>query len=147
MNESFEQGPIRPPSEANSLLLRMTRNCPWNRCAFCSSYKNARFSLRAVAEIRHDIDNMAAIAGRLRELSVQEGEKGLISERIVQTVWDRYPFFDEYDRTMALWLYRSLDQLKEKQTYQELRAIVAHSASQGKGPLDKSISALLNGYI
>ena len=26
----FEQGPIRPPSEAHSLLLRVTRNCPWN---------------------------------------------------------------------------------------------------------------------
>ena len=32
---SFEQGPIRPPSEAKSLLLRFTRNCPWNKCKFC----------------------------------------------------------------------------------------------------------------
>jgi radical SAM superfamily enzyme YgiQ (UPF0313 family) len=31
---SFEQGPIRPPSEARSLLIRATRNCPWNKCAF-----------------------------------------------------------------------------------------------------------------
>ncbi|SFQ94576.1 hypothetical protein SAMN05660706_1012 [Desulfoscipio geothermicus DSM 3669] len=28
----IEQGPIRPPSEAGSLLIRVTRNCPWNRC-------------------------------------------------------------------------------------------------------------------
>jgi radical SAM superfamily enzyme YgiQ (UPF0313 family) len=34
----FEQGPIRPPSEATSLLVRVVRNCPWNRCAFCPVY-------------------------------------------------------------------------------------------------------------
>ena len=40
----YEQGPIRPPSEAGSLLLRVTRNCPWNRCKFCPVYKGAEFS-------------------------------------------------------------------------------------------------------
>ncbi|MGD8721450.1 MAG: radical SAM protein, partial [Desulfobacterales bacterium] len=43
---SFEQGPIRPPNEARSLLLRLTRNCPWNQCLFCPVYKNRKFSLR-----------------------------------------------------------------------------------------------------
>ena len=52
----FEQGPIRPPSEAHSLLLRVTRNCPWNRCTFCPVYKGARFSIRPVAHLLQDID-------------------------------------------------------------------------------------------
>ncbi len=52
----FEQGPIRPPSEANSLLLRVTRNCPWNRCTFCSVYKRDKFSLRKVEDVIRDID-------------------------------------------------------------------------------------------
>ena len=52
----FEQGPIRPPSEAHSLLLRVTRNCPWNHCTFCPVYKGARFSFRPVAHILRDID-------------------------------------------------------------------------------------------
>ncbi len=106
MKEPFEQGPIRPPSEANSLLLRLTRNCPWNRCAFCSSYKNAHFSLRSVEEIQHDIDNMGGIADKLRELSVREGKQGIISEEIVRLVFAQYPLYDQYDRTLALWLYR-----------------------------------------
>jgi radical SAM superfamily enzyme YgiQ (UPF0313 family) len=38
----FELGPIRPPSEANSLLLRVTRNCPWNKCEFCTIYKEGK---------------------------------------------------------------------------------------------------------
>jgi len=52
----FEQGPIRPPSEASSLLIRVNRNCPWNRCAFCSIYKKEKFSLRPVADVLHEID-------------------------------------------------------------------------------------------
>jgi radical SAM superfamily enzyme YgiQ (UPF0313 family) len=52
----FEQGPIRPPSESGSLLIRVTRNCPWNRCTFCGLYKNSKFSLRPVSHVLQDID-------------------------------------------------------------------------------------------
>ncbi len=48
-------GPIRPPSEAHSLLIRATKNCPWNRCEFCSASKGERFELRAVEEVKEDI--------------------------------------------------------------------------------------------
>ncbi len=54
----FEQGPIRPPSEAGSLLIRITRNCPWNRCTFCGLYKGSRFSLRPVEHVLRDIDTI-----------------------------------------------------------------------------------------
>jgi biotin synthase-like enzyme len=104
MTLSFEQGPIRPPSEAGSLLIRISRNCPWNRCAFCRTYKHDKFERRSVEEIRQEIDNIAAIAGRLHELSLREGDGGLISERIAQAVFDRYPLYDEYHRMVALWL-------------------------------------------
>jgi len=105
MDEPLEQGPIRPPSEANSLLLRLTRNCPWNRCAFCRSYKTARFSLRAIPEILKDIDNLRRSADKLADFSLREGENGRISEEIVQKIWDNDPVFDADDRTVARWLY------------------------------------------
>ena len=54
--QGFEQGPIRPPSESGSLLIRVTRNCPWNRCTFCGLYKGERFSRRPVAHVLRDID-------------------------------------------------------------------------------------------
>lgn len=60
----FEQGVIRPPSEADSLLVRVTRNCPWNRCLFCPAYKGTAFSRRSVAEIKKDIEEMARYHGR-----------------------------------------------------------------------------------
>ena len=52
----YEMGPIRPPSEAPSLLLRVTRNCEWNRCLFCPVYKDAEFSIRPIEHILCDID-------------------------------------------------------------------------------------------
>ncbi len=65
--QGFEQGPIRPPSEASSLLLRVTRNCPWNRCTFCSVYKKQKFSLRPVADVIADIDTVHRFTTKLQE--------------------------------------------------------------------------------
>ncbi len=62
----FEQGAIRPPSEARSLLVRVTRNCPWNKCHICPAYKGEKFSLRSVEEIKKDIDIMADTYGSAR---------------------------------------------------------------------------------
>ena len=44
------------PSEASSLLLRVTRGCPWKRCTFCSLYKNIPFERRPLEEIFEDIE-------------------------------------------------------------------------------------------
>ncbi|MFX1580102.1 MAG: radical SAM protein [Promethearchaeota archaeon] len=52
----YEMGPIRPPSEAFSLLLRLTRNCEWNRCRFCPVYKETEFSVRDTEHVMRDID-------------------------------------------------------------------------------------------
>lgn len=67
VHSGFEQGPIRPPSEANSLLLRLTRNCPWNRCTFCSVYKKRKFSLRPVEDIIRDIDTIYELTSALQQ--------------------------------------------------------------------------------
>ena len=63
--QGFEQGPIRPPSEAYSLLLRVTRNCPWNRCKFCGLYKDKKFSKRPVAHVKQDIDAVRRSVDRI----------------------------------------------------------------------------------
>ena len=62
----FEQGPIRPPSESGSLLVRVTRNCPWNRCTFCGLYKDTTFSLRPVSHIIKDIDLIRSRVERIK---------------------------------------------------------------------------------
>jgi len=51
----YEMGPIRPPSEAASLLIRVSRNCPWNHCTFCPVYKGQAFEARDPAEVEADV--------------------------------------------------------------------------------------------
>lgn len=52
---SYDIPPYRPPSEAESLLVRITRGCPWNKCAFCSMYKHMTYEQRPTGEIKADI--------------------------------------------------------------------------------------------
>jgi hypothetical protein len=70
----FEQGPIRPPSEAFSLLIRVTRNCPWNRCTFCPVYKGTEFSVRPVEHVKRGIDAVYEQVEKLRR--AREGSAG-----------------------------------------------------------------------
>jgi len=77
----FEQGPIRPPSEANSLLIRITRNCPWNRCTFCPVYKGTKFSIRPVEDVKKDIDSVCSHVEKLQKLS---DESGHISQKDIR---------------------------------------------------------------
>jgi hypothetical protein len=71
--KGFELGPIRPPSEARSLMVRITRNCHWNRCLFCPVYKGSRFSIRPVEHVLADLDALARHLERLSAISAGAG--------------------------------------------------------------------------
>ncbi len=74
---SFETGSIRPPSEggSRSLLIRATRNCPWNQCKFCygAPYNRERFQLRSVEEIKKDIDVAKVISELIKGIAKKFG--------------------------------------------------------------------------
>ncbi len=99
----FEQGPIRPPSEAQSLLLRLTRNCPWNQCLFCPVYKGRKFSLRTVEEIKKDIQTARDIADDIKAVSWRMGHSGEINNEVVGSIFSSARS-DAY-RSIAAWLY------------------------------------------
>ncbi len=61
--ETYDFPFFRPPSEAGSLLLRVTRGCPWNRCAFCPMYKDVKFEKRSVKAVKRDIDTAKVYSG------------------------------------------------------------------------------------
>ena len=69
--QPFEICSIRPPTENYSLTFRLTRNCYWNKCAFCPVYKcGAKFSRRTVEEVLQDIKRAKLIDDFLFEQGV-----------------------------------------------------------------------------
>ncbi len=100
---SFEQGPIRPPSEAGSLLIRVTRNCPWNKCAFCRTYKGKKFSRRSLDEIKADIDSARAVKEEIKQMSWRAGDGGQLTRRVLTKIVQNPSLPDSF-RSVALWI-------------------------------------------
>jgi biotin synthase-like enzyme len=100
---SFEQGPIRPPSEAGSLLIRVTRNCPWNKCAFCRTYKGKKFSRRSLDEIKADIDSARAVKEEIKQMSWRAGDGGQLTRGVLTKIVQNQSLPDSF-RSVALWI-------------------------------------------
>jgi len=98
----IEQGPIRPPSEADSLLIRVTRNCPWNKCAFCKTFKGEQFSRRPVEDVLADVDTIGRVAGQLRQISRELGREGKITAEVVHEAGKRHGHLHYH---VGAWLY------------------------------------------
>jgi radical SAM superfamily enzyme YgiQ (UPF0313 family) len=105
MNHYFEQGPIRPPSEAASLLVRVTRNCPWNKCAFCHTYRGSKFELRSVDDVKKDIQAIKDIADVITGLSRKWGEGGLVNRDVLRQIYNSKEFYNDFTYTVAAWRY------------------------------------------
>jgi biotin synthase-like enzyme len=108
IHHQFEQGPIRPPNEARSLLLRLTRNCPWNQCLFCPVYKNRKFSLRSVDEIKQDIQSAKQIVDDIKALSEKLGYSGAVNDAVISAIFNQ-PETNTHYRNIAAWLYYQTD--------------------------------------
>jgi biotin synthase-like enzyme len=103
--DGCELGPIRPPSEAASLLIRVTRNCPWNKCAFCPVYKRTKFSKRDEQDLIAEIDLLAEAAERVRQRATEATDGEAITGRQVLAIINDPSASDE-ERRVALWLSR-----------------------------------------
>jgi radical SAM superfamily enzyme YgiQ (UPF0313 family) len=102
-NLFFEQGPIRPPSEARSLLLRVTRNCSWDQCEFCSTYGGQKFERRSPDEVKADIDTIVEIINEVKVLSWKMGASGQVAGKVAQTFFDQER--DQSYLNVVAWLY------------------------------------------
>jgi len=75
------------------LLIRATRNCPWNRCTFCygGSYDRQKFQLRAVEEVKKDIDTVKELADSIHEASIASGYGGELDVPVLRHLLNNHP--------------------------------------------------------
>jgi len=76
------QGNIfRPPSEASSILLQVTRGCSHNKCTFCGMYKGSRFAVKDEATIARDLEFAATHCRRQERLFLCDGDALILPQK------------------------------------------------------------------
>lgn len=72
---------IRPPSEANSILLQATVGCSHNKCTFCGAYKGERFKIKSDDIIMEDIAFAARHCRNQDRLFICDGDALIIPQK------------------------------------------------------------------
>lgn len=116
----YERMIIRPPSEANSLLLPITIGCSHNKCTFCSTYIGVKFRIRPLEDIKRDIDKVAKnYSWSLRRVFLEDGDAIIAPQRrlveVLKYLNQKFPNLERigtYTTPQAA-LIKSLDELKE----------------------------------
>jgi len=111
---------IRPPSEADSLLLPVTIGCSHNKCTFCGTYPGVKFRIRHLEDIRQDIDKVARnYSWSLKRVFLEEGDALIAPQRILvgvlQYLNEKFPNLERIGSyaTPQAGLIKSASELKE----------------------------------
>ena len=83
------------------MLLRVTRNCPWNKCEFCITYKDASFSRRDPGEVCGEIMSIKAMVDQVNVLSRELGYGGEVNSTVVRAAQQQ---LGPYGARVAVWL-------------------------------------------
>jgi radical SAM superfamily enzyme YgiQ (UPF0313 family) len=114
----YEGSIYRPPSEAESLILQVTIGCSHNKCTFCGSFKEKKFRVRSLEEVREDVEEAKQYARYIRKVFIADGDALIIPQKrlvpIVELVRDAFPKLERigvYGNTKSI-LKKSVEELK-----------------------------------
>ncbi|MBP6942114.1 MAG: radical SAM protein [Syntrophorhabdaceae bacterium] len=114
----YEGAIYRPPSEADSLILQVTIGCSHNKCTFCGSFKEKKFRVRPLEEVKEDIEEAKQYARYIRKVFIADGDALIIPQKrlvpIVQLIKDSFPRLERigiYGNTKSI-LKKSVEELK-----------------------------------
>jgi radical SAM superfamily enzyme YgiQ (UPF0313 family) len=114
---------IRPPSEANSIILQVTVGCSHNKCTFCGTYKGERFRIKEEAVIDADIRYAARNYAFLRRLFLADGDVLIVPQP--KLTWMLRRIRDEMPWIQRVGLYGNAKSILRKtpEELQELREL------------------------
>jgi radical SAM superfamily enzyme YgiQ (UPF0313 family) len=85
----YEGNCIRPPSEAYSILLQVTLGCSHNKCTFCGTYKDKRFTIKDDETILSDILFASKTMRRQDRVFLMDGDALIIPQKRLMWILDR----------------------------------------------------------
>ncbi len=85
----YEGNIIRPPSEANSILLQVTVGCSRNKCTFCGTYMGERFRIKPDSIIFEDIEFAAGNCRRQNRVFLCDGDALIIPQKRLMKILNR----------------------------------------------------------
>ncbi|MCG8635484.1 MAG: radical SAM protein [Desulfobacterales bacterium] len=110
---------IRPPSEANSILLQVTLGCSHNKCTFCGTFRDKRFNIKKDDVIFQDIEFARENCRRQNRLFICDGDAMIIPQKrlvpILERIRERLPWVDRigvYANTKSIKM-KTGEQLRE----------------------------------
>jgi radical SAM superfamily enzyme YgiQ (UPF0313 family) len=111
---------VRPPSEADSLLLPVTFGCSHNDCTFCGTYSDIKFRIRHAEDVKQDIDKIAQnYSSSVRRVFLENGDALIAPQHILVEVLNylnkKFPRLERvgtYASPQSA-LIKSVEQLKE----------------------------------
>ncbi|MGD2029544.1 MAG: radical SAM protein [Desulfobacterales bacterium] len=119
----YEGNIIRPPSEANSILLQITVGCSRNKCTFCGAYKGERFRIKTDSVIMEDIAFAAHFCKRQRRVFLCDGDALIVPQKrllnILLEIESQLPW------VTRIGVYANAKSLAMK-TLDELKTLKAH---------------------
>lgn len=84
-NPQYDQVMYRPPFEAGSFLLEVTKGCSHNRCSFCTMYRNVPFRVLPDETIIRQLEEVKPYADRIRRVFLENGDPfALGAERLLR---------------------------------------------------------------
>ena len=115
----YEGMMIRPPSEANSILLQVTLGCSHNKCTFCGTFRDKRFDIKKDDIIFEDIEFARQHCRRQNRLFICDGDAMIVPQKrlvkILKQIRNRLPWVERiglYANTKGIGM-KSDEQLKE----------------------------------
>ncbi len=116
----YEGNIIRPPSEANSILLQITVGCSRNKCTFCGTYQGERFKIKPDKIILSDIEFAATYCRRQRRVFLCDGDALIVPQKRLLDILDRIK--ERLPWVTRVGAYANAKSLKMK-TLDELQAL------------------------
>lgn len=137
---------IRPPSEADSIILQVTVGCSHNKCTFCGTYKEERFRIKDQAIIEADLDFASQYCLRQSRVFLADGDVLSLSQHrlveLLSKIKQRLPWVNRVS------LYGNAKAIRNKSVEQllELKSLGLHRVYMGlESGYDPVLTSIVKG--